>query len=90
MIRSDKWNPFCGSYPNSKRMFRVSEEALGRFLKRMLSPASDKQRKLRTIDLLKTLGLPVFKEMVREELKDIRESGDTDVAAKAVEIEARS
>lgn len=66
------------------------EEKLGRFLKRMLSPASERQRKLRALDLLISLQLLAVAAMLSPDLQDIAQSEDPDLSAKASQIMAPS
>jgi len=66
------------------------EEKLGRFLKRMLSPASERQRKLRALDLLIGLQLAPVAATLSPELQDIVQSEDPDLSAKASQITAHS
>jgi hypothetical protein len=66
------------------------EEKLGRFLNRMLSPASEKQRKLKAIEFVSQLQLSRVTAAARQELTEMAHSEDADLAAKAAQINVDS
>jgi hypothetical protein len=83
----DEMEPFLRLLTKLKHEIKgEAAEKLGRFLKRMLSPASERQRKFRAIDLAADLQLPALLELVRPDLEVIAASEDADLASKAAKI----
>jgi len=83
----DEMEPFLRLLEKFKQEVQSeAEQKLTRFLERMLSPASDKQRKLRAIQLLKGLQLPRLVHAVESEIQAVAQLEDVDLAAKAAEL----
>jgi hypothetical protein len=83
----EEMEPFLRLLLKFKQEIRgEAEQKLGRFLQRMLSPASEKQRKLRAIQLLTGLQLRSLVNVVGPELQDIAQLEDIDLASKAKEL----